>query len=93
MTVIIAALIVALGALDCWLTASVLRAGGREANPAMAFLQDRLPFSWEFVKVAVHGAVAVVVLSYDWAFWGGIIFTLIYLWVCYHNVKVLRGIE
>ena len=93
MTIIVAISIIVLGVVDIWITGKVLNAGGKEANPLMRFLQDRLPFAWEFVKVAVHVAVAISVLQFEFMLWGGQLFVVVYLWVCYHNLRVLKKME
>lgn len=93
MTILIAALIIALGCVDVFLTSEVIKKGGREANPVMRLLMERSPFAWEFVKITVHVAVAISVLQFDFMLWGGQLFVVVYLWVCYHNLRVLKKME
>ena len=94
MTIIIAMLIIALGVVDIWITGQVLkRPGGKEVNILMAWLQDRLPFSWEPVKAAVHVAVAIAVLKIPGFEWGGLLFACLYVGIIAWNITVLKKLE
>jgi len=93
MTILIACLIITLGVTDVWLTNKIIDAGGREANPLMAWLQSVVPFSWEFVKIIVHVMVAIAVLTYPAFIYGGVLFATAYIGVCGWNVHILKRIN
>ena len=89
-TTLVAALIVALGLVDVWLTTLILEEGGREANPLMKKLQDLLPKGWGTVKVAIHTAVAIAILNVPSFIFGGYLFVIMYVIICIWNLRVLR---
>jgi len=93
MSILIAALIVALGVVDAWVTGLVLKAGGREANPLMAWLQKVAPKYWEAMKLAVHVAVAGAVMSVPEFIYGGYLFVAVYVFIVVWNLRVLRKLE
>ena len=91
MTVIVAAFIIALGAVDIWLTQLVFKANPNaiEVNPIMRWLMNNAPFDWPLVKISVHVLAAVVVVDYPVMFWPGVMFVAIYAGVCSWNTYIL----
>jgi hypothetical protein len=78
----------ALNVADALLTDAIIRRGGRESNPVMAFLMAQpltRPLRWA-IKLAV-------VVGYCWLAWPHAwalaLFCAPFLWVCHHNWQVL----
>jgi hypothetical protein len=60
----VSAIVVAVGVFDCDSTNKSLAAGNKELNPLMAYLQRTLGRFWVIPKMAVHFALAGVVLAF-----------------------------
>lgn len=78
-----------LQAADVWTTRRVLAAGGREANPAMAWAMARLGRWWWAPKVVlVLGAAGAAALLWpDAATLGLVLACGIYVFVVGHNLR------
>lgn len=57
--------LLAVGVADLVSTRRALMAGAVEANPVMAFVQDKLGPYWGLLKITAHGVAASLVLKMD----------------------------
>ena len=83
----------ALQVADVWSTNRVLAAGGREDNPALAWIMRKLGRAWWLVKLALAGAIGVILWNVGPTFWGWGAALLVggaYAWVVRHNLAVNR---
>jgi hypothetical protein len=62
----VSAIVVAVGVFDCDSTNKSLAAGNKELNQLMAYLQRTLGRFWVIPKMAVHFALAGVVLAFPY---------------------------
>jgi hypothetical protein len=59
----LAIMILLLSVTDAFLTLTLIAQGAEEANPVMAFLLDRMPRLFAFVKIALTGIGIVVLVA------------------------------
>ena len=87
---IILAIFIALQCGDFYTTYTILKTGkGHEANPILATLMAKLDMAGvlAFFKL---GAILIAVMLMD--YWYALaILDILYVWVIYNNLKVLRG--
>jgi len=93
MTALIAVAIVLLGLADVVTTALVLDRGGKEANPLMRWLMDKLGNGWMVVKLALHIFVAALVWEIPAFLYGGFVFVALYALIVGNNFRVLKKME
>jgi len=89
--IVLALILFALNFLDLFLTVRGVQAGvAKEANPVLVPLVNRIGIG-PTMALKMCAAVAVVYYGY----WSGSLLTLAlccagYLWICWHNWRVLR---
>ena len=82
----------ALSALDYWLTARVIEAGGTELNPLLRFSLDKFGFEgMVFVKLLSLGLVFAATLLYPQMLWVNVALCVVYAVICINNYKVLQA--
>ena len=85
-------ILVALNVVDAYLTLRVLKQGGRELNPVMAWAMKQIGVTEALIgfKLVMLGALLMVLPQVpDWALWG---LLAIYTLVIGHNARQLRKV-
>lgn len=79
--------------LDVKTTNKALSGGGKEANPIMKKIQDRLGKYWWLPKAAIAlGVVAIVYYYPNWIWGAGLVVAdLVYLKVVLNNLQVIKN--
>ena len=81
---------------DVWTTNRVIANGGREDNPALAWIMERLGGAWWLAKLAIAGAAVYILYRLGpqpIAIGTAAVLVAAYAWVVRHNWRVWRRQE
>ena len=90
MLIILAILLIALNIFDSYSTYKILRAGGKEVNPVMNFLIQKLGLVWALVISKLLVLVCISVLVWLEIVYLLVILVCIYAYVAVNNFREIR---
>lgn len=85
-----------LNAIDMILTDRILDRGGKEGNPALAKIMAWAGGRWRLIKMGLATAATVVLWWVGFVFWAKVSLAILlaaWVYVVWHNARVLRGMK